>query len=351
MIINLEQLTENASTMLKICQENGVRLSAVTKAFCAVPKIAEAILAAGIESLADSRIENLEKMANLDAEKMLLRLPMLSEVDKVVRFADISLNSEWETIKLLNKAAGRQKTRHGVLLMFDLGDLREGVFNEDELLELAQKTSRLDYIDLKGVGTNLTCFGAVIPDENNLGRLVKIANDISNITGEKIELISGGNSSSIHLLQKGKLPRSINHLRIGEAILIGTEAAYGTKIPGMHYHCFRLIAELIEIYDKPSLPIGETGRAVFGEIPHFEDRGVRRRAIAAVGKQDYAGHDLQTVDNDIKILGASSDHLILDIDDAKNRYRVGDEVCFNLGYGSLLALSTSPYVAKGYEGE
>ncbi len=348
MVVNLNQLRDNASTMMKLCQGFDIKLTAVTKAFCAVPDIARAIMAGGVESLADSRIENLEKMANLDAEKILLRLPMLSEVDEVVRLADISLNSEWDTIKALNSAAGRNGVKHGVLLMFDLGDLREGVYGEEELIEVAQRTIELDYIELKGIGTNLTCFGAVLPDQGNLGRLVNVAKDISQVAGKKLELVSGGNSSSVQLLLDGKMPKGINHLRIGEAILFGTEAAYGNKIPGMHNNCFKLTAELIEIHVKPSLPMGEIGRDAFGQIPKFKDMGIRKRAIAAVGKQDYGGHLLEPADSDILVLGASSDHLILDIDDAKEDYRVGDEITFNLSYGALLALATSPYVAKQY---
>jgi len=48
----------------------------------------------------------------------------------------------------------------------------------------------------------------------------------------------------------------------------------------------------------------------------------------------------------ISVLGGSSDHLILDVEDAAENVKVGDELEFWPGYGALLALSTSPYVQK-----
>lgn len=346
--IHLGKLTHNAAQMTALCAAEGIRVSAVTKGFCAKPQAAAALLKGGITSLADSRIENLRKLQPLEAEKLLLRLPMISQAEQVVWFSDISLNSQWTTIQALNQAAGKRGVRHGVILMFDLGDLREGLISERAFMELVKNTSRLSHIDLKGIGTNLTCFGAIIPDEKNLGRLASIAEQAAAIAGKKMEIISGGNSSSLYLLQEKKLPKGINHLRIGEGILLGTESAYGSKLPNMHHDCFQLVAELIEIEEKPSVPVGTIGKDAFGQVPSFRDRGIRKRAIAAVGKQDFATHDITPLNQGIEILGASSDHLILDISDTPRSYRVGDEVSFSLSYGAMMALNTSSYVSTQY---
>ncbi|MDW7678850.1 MAG: ornithine racemase Orr [Bacillota bacterium] len=346
--INLKKLTENAAEIVKLCAPAGVKVSAVTKGFCAKPQAADALLKGGINSLADSRIENLRKFQPLKTEKMLLRIPMISQAEEVVWFSDISLNSQWETIQALNKAAGRRGVRHGIILMTDLGDLREGIFDRREFLELVKKASRVNHIDLKGIGTNLTCFGAIIPDEKNLGQLVSLADEAADLVGKPLEFVSGGNSSTIYLLQQGRLPKGINHLRIGESILLGTESAYGAKLPHMHYDCFQLVAELVEVETKPSMPIGTIGKDAFGQIPYFEDRGIRKRAIAAVGKQDFATHSIKPMEQGVEILGASSDHLILDITDARKDYKVGDELTFSLSYGAMLALNTSAYVSTQY---
>ena len=346
--INLKKLTENAAEMIKLCAPAQVQVSAVTKGFCAKPLAADALIKGGITSLADSRIENLRKLQPLQVEKILLRIPMISQAGEVVWFSDISLNSQWDTIQALNAAARERGIQHGIILMTDLGDLREGIFEPHEFLKLVQRSYRLSHINLKGIGTNLTCFGAIIPEENNLGHLVSLAEESARIIGKPLEYVSGGNSSSIYLLQEGRLPKGINHLRIGEGILLGTESAYGGQLPNMHHDCFQLIAELVEVENKPSMPIGTVGKDAFGQIPTFKDRGLRKRAIAAVGKQDFATHEITPRDQGIEILGASSDHLIMDITDTRIPYKVGDELRFSLSYGAMLALSTSPYVSTQY---
>ena len=348
--INLKKLTENASMIVSQCEAKEISVSAVTKGFCAMPQAAAALMKGGIKSLADSRLQNLRKLSTLDTEKWLLRLPMVSQADEVVKYADISLNSEWKTLKALDTAAAKAGVKHGVILMCDLGDLREGIYDERVFLELALRTERLRHLALKGVATNLTCFGAIIPDEQNLGRLVSIARRVEQKIGRTLEVISGGNSSSVYMLQEGKIPAGINHLRLGEAILLGTESAYGAKLLGMNYDCFQLTAEIIEVQEKPSMPVGTIGVDAFGQIPIFENRGIRKRAIAAVGKQDLATHPIKPLDEQIEILGASSDHLILDITDTDHAYQVGDELSFSLSYGAMLALTTSPYVATQFMG-
>lgn len=46
------------------------------------------------------------------------------------------------------------------------------------------------------------------------------------------------------------------------------------------------------------------------------------------------------------MLGANSDHLIMDVNDM--HLNVGSEVQFDLGYGALLRAMTSPFVEKVY---
>ncbi len=230
--------------------------------------------------------------------------------------------------------------------MVDLGDLREGIFSDKEFNKTIMEIKELQFIDVKGIGVNLTCHGGVIPTEKNLSKLVAYGKRIEEILGHELEIYSGGNSSSVYLLDQKKLHPKINHLRLGEAFVLGTESAYGEKIPNTHQDIFQLVGEIVELKEKPSVPIGEIGMDAFGNTPSFEDRGIRKRAILAVGKQDFGSYDLFPVEEDITILGSSSDHLIIDVTNSKLNYRVGDEVRFNLRYGALLSLLTSPYVHK-----
>jgi predicted amino acid racemase len=234
--------------------------------------------------------------------------------------------------------------------MIDLGDLREGIFfkNEDEIFNTVEEILKLKNIELFGLGVNLTCYGAVIPKKDNLSVLVEIARKIEKKFDIKLQMISGGNSSSIYLIGKNELPEGINNLRVGEAFLLGGETAYSQKLKGFYDDAFTLEAEIIELKEKQSVPIGETGVDAFGNKPVYEDRGIIKRAIIAVGRQDVDPDALSPIDEKIDILGASSDHLILDMSKSDRVYQVGDTVAFKLSYSSLLRATTSGYVDRVY---
>lgn len=345
LIIDKEKLKQNTMVLSKLAQEQGIKIAGVTKVFCAIPEAAEAMVEGGAYALADSRIDNLKRLQQLKAPKILLRIPMLSEVDEVIQFADISQNSELEVIRALDQAAKQSGKVHSIVLMIDLGDLREGVWYE-EAVEFVDEIVKLKNIKLAGIGTNLTCYGAVIPSQDNLGTLTRIAEEIENKYNLKLDIISGGNSSSIHLLQKREMPQRVNQLRLGEALVLGTESAYGEQIENTHRDAFTFAAEIIELKCKPSLPIGEIGMDAFGGRPVFEDKGNISRAIVAAGRQDIKHEGLVPRDKGIEILGASSDHMILDLTNAEKTYKVGDAIEFDVSYGALLAAATSNYVSK-----
>jgi len=344
--VDLNKLKHNVNVLVHLCKEKQIEVAGVTKVFCGNPQIAKAYVEGGVSYLADSRIENLIKLKDLNLPKMLIRIPMLSEVDKVVEYADISLNSEIETIRAISNVSIKKGKKHKIILMVDLGDLREGYFNEDELYDVVEQVMNMSGVKLIGLGTNLTCYGGVIPSEDNLGRLVRISNNIKEKYNIDLEIISGGNSSSLHLLLKGKEVNGINMLRLGESLVLGRETAYGQKIEDTYEDCFQLLAEIIEIKEKPSVPIGEIGMDAFGNVPTFVDKGIRKRMICAIGKQDVDIDSIIPIDEKISILGASSDHLILDGTDSDVNYKIGDVVRFNLTYSGILKVMTSEYVKK-----
>ncbi|WP_069649422.1 ornithine racemase Orr [Caloranaerobacter ferrireducens] len=346
--ISLDKIKHNTEKLVELCKKNKINVAGVTKVFCGEPKIAKTMVDGGVQILADSRIENLIKLREIEIPKMLLRLPMISQVDDVVRYSDISLNSELKTIKELSKKAVELNKKHKIILMVDLGDLREGIFDEEEIFLVVSEILKLDGIELIGIGTNLTCYGGVIPKYENLSRLVKIKMNIEKKFNIKLDIISGGNSSSLYLLENGEIPEEINQLRLGESIVLGRETAYGKNIEDTYDDCFKLIVEIIEVKEKPSVPIGEIGMDAFGNTPTFVDKGIVKRAICAIGKQDIDLGDIIPYDKDIEILGASSDHLILDITKCKNDYGIGDNIEFKLTYGGILKVMTSEYVEKNF---
>ena len=351
LVIDLKKVKNNLDRITEMVKGSGSSLMIVTKGYSADMEIFKILDGSDIDYLADSRIQNLKKYEGAKKERVLLRLPMNSETDEVVRYADISLNSELKTIKNLNESARRQNKIHKILLMIDLGDLREGIFfkNEDEIYSTVEEILKLNNIELFGLGVNLTCYGAVIPKRDNLSILVEIARKIEKKFDIKLQMISGGNSSSIYLIGRKELPEGINNLRVGEAFLLGGETAYSQKLEGFYDDAFTLEAEIVELKEKQSVPIGETGVDAFGNKPVYEDRGIIKRAIIAVGRQDVDPDALHPIDSKIDILGASSDHLILDISKSDMKYKVGDIVNFKLSYSSLLRATTSGYVDRVYK--
>lgn len=344
-IINLDTVRNNTKTMVELCNKRNIKVAGVTKVFSGNPSIAKAYVEGGVSYLADSRIENLIKLKDINIPKMMLRLPMESEAENVIKYADISLNSEIETIKLLSEKAMENNRVHNIILMVDLGDLREGYYSKEELFSQVEEILTLKGVKLIGLGTNLTCYGGVIPNRENLNRLNEINKEIKNKYNIDLEIISGGNSSSIYLLEEEKI-EGINNLRLGESIVLGRETAYGKEIKGAKDDAFTLQVQVIEVKEKPSIPTGEIGKDAFGNTPTFIDRGTRKRMICAIGRQDVDIESLCSIDKDIIILGASSDHLILDGSDSKTDYKVGDIIEFKLDYAGILRTMTSEYVKK-----
>lgn len=347
-VIDLDKIEHNTKVVLELARQAGVETVAVTKAFLAEPQIAGAMLRAGIKMLADARLENLEILHRHfpDVPLMLLRLPGLSQVKDTVRLAAVSLNSELKVLRALSEEAKDRGKKHRVILMADLGDLREGIWAEN-LPEAAAEVMNMDGLILEGLGVNLACYGGIIPNADNVGRLVSMAQELEISSGRKLQVISGGNSASLPLLLSGELPSGINQLRIGEGILLGRETVKRRLLPGAAADAFVLRAEVLESRDKPTVPIGNVGQDAFGETPQFEDEGWRRRAILALGRQDVPPEGISPRDERVKIFGASSDHLIVDITDAPE-LGVGSVLEFNVRYAGLLGAMTSPYVYKRF---
>ena len=345
---DLTKIKHNIDRLCALCEENGVSIAAVTKVVCADEPIVRVLENSGATMLADARTENLARL-NTKKPKLLLRAPAPEEADEAVELADISLVSEIVTIRALGKAACAAGKTHQIILMIDLGDLREGLlFLDREAIDRAVDAAKAEEgIELIGVGTNLTCYGAIIPDETNLGELCTIADELRTRTGLALPIVSGGNSSTLGLLKRGLVPEGINHLRLGESILLGNDTAACRVMNGLYGDAFTLATRLIEVQRKPSVPIGESGANAFGEHPTFESLGDQVRGICKIGRQDTVADGLCPRDSDIKIIGASSDHLIVDLTNAKE-YHVGDILEFTPDYGALLRAYTSPYVSRGY---
>jgi len=325
--------------------QKGISIMGVSKAVLGEPSIVKAMIQGGVRFIADARIENIEKMkaAGISTQFVLLRTP-LSQAEFVVRSADISLNTELDTLKKLSYYAKAYNKIHQVIVMVELGDLREGVLPLD-LSEFIRQTISLSHIKIVGIGCNLACYGGVKPADKNMHELSELSDIIEKEFHLGLTITSGGNSANYEWYRSAKDVGNINNFRLGESILLGLETVNRKTIPGLHTGAFQLVAEVIESKKKPSLPFGEIGQDAFGNVPVFHDQGIHQRVIIALGKQDILVSSLKS-NNGVEILGSSSDHIILN--SKNNNLQVGDEVNFNLDYGGLLAAMTSPFIKKQF---
>lgn len=348
LLINLKKLRRNAEVLIEKSQGLGMEISAVTKMTCGDVNIAQALLSGGIKTLADSRLDNLKRLKELECKKWLIRSPAPDETDDVVELADVSLNSELAVIRKLNESAARVGKIHDIILMADLGDLREGIFDETELLRTAECCKELPNLRLLGLGTNMMCYGCVLPDSANMHRLAELAERIEEHCRIRLSVISGGNSSLWQLACAGGTDGRINNIRLGEPILFGRERAGYSQIPGCFDDAIMLEAQVIEVKRKPSVPVGVQGVDSRGVRPCFEDEGWQNRAVLNIGRQDVDIDLIFPTDDRFKVLGGSCDHLIVRAGDGL-RLTPGDTIRFKLNYLSAMRLFTSDFVDRVYE--
>lgn len=342
--VDLGAIRDNTRVLVDRLAPLGIGVTGVTKASLGSAGVARALVQGGATGLGDSRIENLRRLcdAGVDAPRTLIRSPMPSQVDAVVAHAGTSLNTEAAVLVGLSGAAVRRSTIHAVVLMVELGDLREGVAVAD-VVALARTAAGLPGLVLAGLGTNLACQCGVVPDQTTMDELSSLAEQVEAGCGVELTVISGGNSATLDWALATSAGGRVNDLRLGESILLGTEPLHRRPIDGLRTDAFALHAEVIELQVKPAQPWGELAQTAFGAQAPRPGTGSIRQAIVALGRQDVDPDGL-TLPDGIQLLGASSDHLVLDVGDVDAS--VGDELAFGLGYSALLRAVTSPFVTK-----
>lgn len=344
------KLKHNYKRLKKLLPEPKFKTSIVTKLLCGNQLFLQEVLELGPSQICDSRISNLKtiKSINPKAETIYIKPPAKNMVKSVIQYADISLNSEYETIKFLSKEAQRQKKIHKVIIMIEMGDLREGVLGH-KLIEFYSKVFKLKGIQVVGLGTNLNCLHGVMPSPDKLIQLALYKQIIELKFNRKIPLLSGGTTVTIPLLRKKQMPSEINHFRVGEALYFGADLFENKTLPGMYPNVFELCCQIIEVQEKPMLPTGELAENPSGEMFEVDESKYGKkshRAIIDVGLLDVNPDFLSPIDDEVKIIGASSDMLIVDLGSNKQNYNVGQELKFSMSYMGALSLLNSKYIEK-----
>ena len=347
-MIRKDKISENARRVLDACSRHSISVTAVAKGVCAHPEIIKIMWENGYRSFSDSRLENLRDIKELfpAAENTLIRPPMLSEIPELPLYVDNVFVSILDCIPLLEKSCEKLRLEKalGIVLLIEMGDLRDGIM-ADEIETFLSYIRTCNKLKLRGIAANFGCFGAICPTLDKLEQLVSIRQKLEQMGYGEL-LCSGGSTSSLLLLEQSEIPRGVNSLRIGEGILLGTDVSNNRRIGWLNRDTMVLEAEIVELRRKPSVPFGKAGFDAFGNTRVFEDRGERLRGIIAIGRQDVNVSGLTPLLEGVEIMGASSDHLVVDLESVKDSKELyyGNTLKFSIDYSAMLALFTSKYV-------
>lgn len=348
--MNRKKLRTNYSILDRMFQKNSIEWAIVTKLLCGNKLYLKEVLELGVREVCDSRVKNLKviKAMSPDVQTVYIKPPAKRSIKSIVQYADVSFNTESETIRLLSNEARRQGKIHKIVIMIELGDLREGIMGE-HLLEFYEKIFELDNIQVVAIGSNFNCLHGVMPSIDKMIQLSLYKQLIEAKFNKKIPWVSGGTSVVIPLLKRKQLPAAINHFRVGETLFFGADLFSGGTIRGMHDDVFMLYSEIIEITKKPVIPIGDLAENPSGKMYEVDEQDYGKlsyRAILDLGLLDINPDFLIPVDPEMKVISASSDMLIIDLGENKKGIRVGDLLTFRLKYMGALSLFNSDYIEK-----
>ena len=357
LIINTRNITGNIKKINQLMQSHGYRWSLVTKVLAGdldfLRKLLTVDLMDGIHSIGDSRLSSLKniKKVNPSLRTIYIKPPPGNLTRQVVEFADVSLNTSLETINALNDAAAARKKIHEVIIMVELGELREGVLR-DNLLDFYRNVFELDHIRVAGIGSNLGCMYGIEPSYDKLFQLCLYKKLLEATFKREIPLVSGGSSITLPSISKKKIPREINHFRIGEAAFFGTSPLDNKKFSKLSTDTFQFNANILELEEKENIPDGNIGNGNIGhtaELDPGEKPEKTFRALLDFGILDLDSRDLEPVDKQVRFVGTTSDLTVYDVGKNLNasmrfKYKVGKTLRFKPNYMAVARLMNSKFI-------
>lgn len=359
LIVKTKDIVANIQKLSAYLKENDIEWTLVTKVLSGNKEVLEKILIPealeDVQSVADSRLSNLKtiKLINPDIRTMYIKPPAIQSIKTVVSVADISLNSSIETIEALNKEAKRQGKIHKVIIMMEMGELREGVIR-DGVIEFYERSFNLSNIEVIGLGTNLGCMYGIEPTYDKLIQLSLYKKLIECMFKKQLPLISGGSSITLPIIKRKKVPNLINHFRIGESVFLGLSPLNNKKFRNLSTTAFDFNAHIIEMEEKENKPDGILTEGNVGhtsEIEGADEYAKSYRAILDFGALDVDPEGLTPKDKNVNFFGTTSDMTVYDLGvnitkSAKIKYKVGNSIHFNLDYMSVARLMSSKFITK-----
>ncbi|MDC1068857.1 alanine racemase [Candidatus Kapabacteria bacterium] len=359
--IHPKKIQENIKSLSNYFAKHDIEWSLITKVFSGDKEFLKNVLTPNvieqINSVGDSRLSSLKnlKEVNPDIRTIYIKPPAKIYADELVKYADISLNSSFSTIEALNNAAKKANKTHDIIIMIELGELREGI-ERDQILEFYEKVFNFSNIEVIGIGSNLGCMYGVEPTYDKLLQLALYKQLISSKFNVKLPFISGGTSITLPLLESGTIPKGINHFRVGEAAFFGLSPLKNERFLDLHTDTFDFFPNIIELEEKKIVPDGIISDASIGHTIRFDDDMKSHKSFKAIldfGLLDVDQHDLSTKDDGISFVGVTSDMIVLDIGDNKTedgviKYQTGDKVHLTPNYMAVARLLGSKFIDKKY---
>lgn len=348
--LDRKKLKYNYNYLDQLFKGHNIQWGIVTKVLCGNELFLKEILDLDISQVCDSRTSNLKVIKKLrpEIETVYIKPPAIGNIKNVIKYADISFNTEYSTIKGLSAEATKQDKFHKIIIMIEMGDLREGVMRK-EFINFYSRVFHLSHIEVVGLGTNLNCLNGILPNNDKLIQLSLYKQLIQAKFHKNIPLVSGGTSVTIPLLLKGLLTGGVNHFRVGETLLFGNDLYNNTKLEGMESNIFSMFAEIIELSEKPVVPDGEIGLNLAGNLVEINEEDYNKRTFRAIldlGLLDVEESNIQPVDKELEFVGSSSDMIVMDLGENSQKYKVGDLIEFEINYLGLLSLLNSNYIEK-----
>lgn len=348
--LNKSALAQNFKQLDQVFKATNKEWGVVTKVLCGYKPFLEEVLKLKPAVVFDSRLSNLRMVRSIDpsVRTAYIKPTPHSSIPHILEYADITFNTELETIFALNEMAGKRDKVHDIVIMIEMGDLREGVMRDD-LLDFYNEVFNLKHIEVIGIGTNLNCLNGIMPSEDKLIQLSLYSQLIEARFKRELRWVTAGTSVVYPLLLAGMLPSGINHFRIGETLFFGNDIVRHEPIEAMRQDTFTFEAEILEVQEKPMAPSGIVGTNVAGQTPTYEIMDLAKtsfRALLDIGLLDIDTNDIQPLVSDYSVEGASSDMIVIDLGKNEHQLKVGETVSFRINYMGALRLLNSNYIEK-----
>ena len=352
--IHTSRILDNIRKLDAFLSDHGIDWTLVIKLLNGHRPVLERLVASdevqALHSVGDSRISNLRmvKSLNPDIRTMYIKPPAIKQADNIVRYADVSLNSSHKTIEALNKAARKQEKLHEIIVMIEMGELREGVVRGN-VMDFYENIFKMENIKVVGIGTNLGCMHGVEPTFDKLIQLSLYAHLIAAHFNKEIPVVSGGSSITLPLFSRKRIPPGINHFRIGDTAFFGKSLSTHRQFRDLSTAAFDFSAEILEIGEKELVPDGEIGTAAIGQAVEVEEAVDGKRSMRALvdfGEIDVNATNLALKDKDVEFAGSTSDMTVYDIGNKGDKYDVGSKLHFTPNYTAVARLMHSRYIDK-----